>query len=278
MFMIPLRRSAIVKEHANLRYLGGGVMRGQTWGVAARRALFAVGAIASVTSPARAQRKTGTLTGIVRDDAGAPVVSVEVAAIKHGIVARTDSVGRFILATLPSGALDLTFRRLAFEPVVVTIDLPANDTTEVEVKLTVVAQRLTGVVVNDRAPKKKRVLEGFEARRRQGIGYFVTREQIEKRDPRLLSDMLRMIPGTILIAGDAGRITLRFTRSARNCPPQFFVDGIQATGMGIDDVSPIDVEGVEIFAGAAGLPSEFARMRSTSNCGTVLIWTRIPGV
>ena len=190
--------------------------------------------------------------------------------------ARTDSVGRFLLAALPAGALDLTFRRLAFEPVIVTIDLPADDTTEVEVKLTVVAQRLTGVVVNDRAPKK-RVLEGFETRRRQGIGYFMTRAQIEKRDPRLLSDMLRMIPGTILIAGEAGRITLRFTRSARNCPPQFFVDGIQASGMGIDDIAPGDVEGVEIFAGAAGLPSEYGRMRSTSNCGTVLIWTRIPG-
>jgi hypothetical protein len=246
------------------------------WTVSARHAVCAVGALAALTTPARAQRKTGTLAGIVRDDAGAPIANVEVAAVKHALTTRTDSVGRFLLAALPAGALDLTFRRLAFEPVIVTIDLPADDTTDVEVKLTVVAQRLTGVVVNDRAPKK-RVLEGFEARRRQGIGYFITRAQIEKRDPRLLSDMLRMIPGTILIAGEAGRITLRFTRSARNCPPQFFVDGIQASGMGIDDMGPSDVEGVEIFAGAAGLPSEYGRMRSTSNCGTVLIWTRIPG-
>ena len=251
-------------------------MRGSTWLVSARHAVCAIGALSALASPARAQRRTGTLTGIVRDDGGSPIANVEVTAIKQALSVRTDSVGRFFLGVLPSGALDLTFRRLAFEPVVVTIDLAADDTTEVEVKLTVVAQRLTGVIVNDRAPKK-RVLEGFEARRRQGIGYFVTRAQIEKRDPRLLSEMLRMIPGTILIAGDAGRITLRFTRSARNCPPQFFVDGIMATGMGVDDISPSDIEGVEIFAGAAGLPSEFGRMRSTSNCGTVLIWTRIPG-
>jgi len=243
-------------------------MQGASWTVSARHAVCAIGALAALASPARAQRRTGSLEGIVRDDGGMPIAGVEVTAVKQGIVARSDSVGRFFLTALASGALDLTFRRLAFEPVVVTIDLAADDTTEVEVKLTVVAQRLTGVVVNDRAPKK-RVLEGFEARRRQGIGYFITRAQIEKRDPRLLSDMLRMIPGTILIAGDAGRISLRFTRSARNCPPQFFVDGIQASGMGIDDISPSDVEGVEIFAGAAGLPSEYGRMRSTSNCGTV---------
>jgi hypothetical protein len=246
--------------------------------VAARQAVGAIAMIASVAGIGRAQRRTGTLTGVVHDDAGAPVANVEVAAVKHAVVTRTDSVGRFLLAALPAGALDLTFRRLAFEPVVVTIDLPANDTTEVEVKLTVIAQRLTGVVVNDRAPKR-RVLAGFETRRREGIGYFVTREQIEKRQPRLLSDMLRMIPGTILTAGETGRMTLRFTRSlARNCPPQFYVDGVQATGFNIDDMPPGDVEGVEIFAGPTGLPPEFNRMRSTSNCGTVLIWSRIPGV
>jgi hypothetical protein len=113
---------------------------------------FAIGVIALAADSAGAQRRTGTLTGVVRDDAGAPVVNVEVAAVKHAVVVRTDSLGRFLLAALPAGPLDLTFRRLAFEPVVVTIDLAANDTTEVEVKLTVIAQRLTGVIVNDRAP------------------------------------------------------------------------------------------------------------------------------
>ena len=255
-------------------------MRVSRWTVATRHALCAIGVIGVIgviAGSASAQSRTGALAGTVRDDGGAPVANVEVAAVKHAVVTRTDSLGRFILGALPAGALDLTFRRLAFEPVVVTIELPANDTTEVEVKLTVVAQRLTGVVVNDRAPKR-RVLVGFETRRRQGIGYFVTREQIEKRGPRLLSDMLRMIPGTILTAGETGRMTLRFSRNlARNCPPQFYVDGVQATGFMIDDMAPGDVEGVEIFAGTTGVPPEYSRLRGTSNCGTVLIWSRIPG-
>jgi len=241
-----------------------------------RLASVALGGLILASSPLGAQRRTGSLSGVVRDDAGVPIPSVEIIAIKHSLSARTDSVGRFLLSALPSGPLDLTFRRLSFEPVVVTIDLPADDTTEVEVKLTVVAQRLTGVLVNDRAPKK-RVLEGFETRRREAIGYFVTRAQIEKRHPLLLSDMLRTIPGMMLTAGETGRMTLRFTRSsARNCSPQFYVDGVQATGFTIDDMQPGDVEGVELFAGAAGLPPEFNRLRSNSNCGSVLIWTRVP--
>jgi hypothetical protein len=87
-----------------------------------------------------------------------------------------------------------------------------------------------------------------------------------------------MIPGTILSLGDNGRPTLHFSRVARNnCPPQYYVDGMQVTGFNIDDMPPGDVEAVELYAGSAGLPPEFNRMRSTAICGSVIIWTRIPG-
>src|SRR5439155_1968923 len=132
-----------------------GMMRGSRWAVAVRHAARAGGVVAVIAGSAGAQQRTGTLTGVVRDDAGAPVANVEVTAVKRSIVTRTDTAGKFLLGPLPAGALDLTFRRLAFEPVLVAIDLPAGDTTEVEVKLTVVAQRLTGMVVSDRAPKKR---------------------------------------------------------------------------------------------------------------------------
>jgi hypothetical protein len=45
----------------------------------------------------------------------------------------------------------------------------------------------------------------------------------------------------------------------------------------IDDVSPRDVEGVELYAGFAGLPQEFAKQMGVQACGVVVIWTRIPG-
>ena len=53
-----------------------------------------------------------------------------------------------------------------------------------------------------------------------------------------------MIPGAILIPGENGRLALRFSRVGRTgCPPQFYIDGIQATGFTIDDMPPGDVEG-----------------------------------
>jgi outer membrane receptor for monomeric catechols len=126
-------------------------------------------------------------------------------------------------------------------------------------------------------PSQLRQLVAFEARRQRGIGHFITRAQIEDRHPLMLSDMLRTIPGAVLINAENGRTSVRFARVARrNCPPQFFVDGIEVTGFSIDDMPPGDVEGVELYAGAAGLPPEYNRMHGTSICGTVIIWTRIP--
>jgi len=231
----------------------------------------------AVAQAAASQVRTGSIMGIVRDDGGKALASVEVTAIKQSMTVRTDSTGKFMLAAIPSGPVDLSFRRLAFEPVAIAMMLPADDTTEIEVRLTIVAQRLSAVIVQGH-PGKIRVLTEFENRRKAGIGHFITRSQIEQRHPVLLSDMLRMIPGAILAQGETGKTNLRFSRVARNnCPPMFYVDGIQVTGFSIDDMPVGDVEGVELYAGTAGLPPEFNRMRSTSNCGSVLIWTRIPG-
>jgi hypothetical protein len=222
------------------------------------------------------QKPLGTVTGVVMDSAGTPIPDVEVTAIRAAKVVRTDTAGQFILGGLASGPTDLSFRRLAYAPVVLSLQVPKDDTTDVEVTLGYVAQQLTGVIVQADA-KRLRILEEFEARRKSGIGHFITRRQIVDRHPMRLSDLVRLVPGAS-ISESNGRAVLRFSRSAtKACPPQFYIDGIQATGFSIDDMPPGDVEGVELYAGPAGLPPEFNRFYSTVSCGTVIIWTRIPG-
>jgi len=252
-------------------------MRERSIVAGARSLAWIVGAMCLATTHLGAQSRAGAISGIVKDSAGMPIPDVEVTAIKLAKVVRTDTAGRFVIAALPSGSADFSFRRLAYSPIVLSVLIPADDTTDVEVTLGVTALRLTAVVVQDHAAQV-RILDAFETRRKQGIGHFVTREQIEKRHPLLLSDMMRIIPGAEILIGENGRTALRFARVGRpNCPPQFFVDGIQVTGFGIDDMPPGDVEGIELYSGSAGLPPEFNRMRGTTICGTVAIWTRIPG-
>jgi hypothetical protein len=257
---------------------GGWLSRVDVLGVIIRAFISSATATVLLTATAVAQQKPeGAVTGVVMDSTGAPIPNVEVTAIKVARVVRTDTAGQFILGGLPPGPTDLSFRRLAYAPVVLSLQVPPDDTTDVEVTLGLVAQQLTGVIVQADA-QRLRILEAFEARRKHGIGHFITRRQIAERQPMRLSDMVRLIPGASISEGSNGRTALRFSRStAKACPPQFYIDGIQATEFSIDDMPPGDVEGIELYAGPGGLPPEFNRFFSTVSCGTVIIWTRIPG-
>lgn len=237
-----------------------------------------VALLAAVAPPCGAQvRKTGAVAGIVKDSLGNLLPGVEVTATSVARTVRTDTAGHFVLAGLPTGTQALSLRRLSYAPATDSVDITADDTADVEIELGVVAQQLTAVIVQS-DPDRMHQMDAFEARRRQGFGYFITRTQIENRHPLLLSDMVRLVPGAVLIPAENGRTALRFARVARsNCPPQFFVDGMQVYGFSIDDMPPDDVEGVELYAGAAGLPPEFNNMHSTVICGAVIIWTRVPG-
>lgn len=233
-------------------------------------------AILALPSAAAAQHHTGAVSGLVRDSAGTRIQGVEVVALRAGSTTRTDSAGRFLLAALPAGSADLSLRRIAYEPVVISVDVPESDTTEIEITLGGAAQSLAAVVVNDRAERTRSLVE-FESRRKTGVGHFITRAEIEKRHPLRLSDMVRTIPGAAIVPAENGRPVLRFARSHNACPPQYFLDGLRVSGFNIDDVPPGDVEGVELYAGPAGLPPEFNQLYGTTVCGTVAIWTRIPG-
>jgi len=239
--------------------------------------MWLVSASAAVPDAAAAQRHTGAVSGIVKDSAGAAIVGVTLVAVRSGVGTRTDSAGHFLLSGLASGPTDVSVKRIAYEPVVISVEVPHADTAEIEIRLGGLAQPLTAVVVNDQADHV-RILAEFESRRKTGVGHFITRAEIEKRHPLRLSDMTRTIPGATLVPIANGRTALRFARSHTGCAPQYFVDGQRiSAGFNIDDVPPGDVEGIELYSGPAGLPPEFNELYGTTTCGTVAIWTRIPG-
>lgn len=162
------------------------------------RIVFCLALLQGSLTAALAAQSRGAITGVVKDDVGSPIVNVEVSVPNTSASVRTDSVGKFLLTSLTPGMTDVSFRRLAFSPVLLSIQVPHDDTTEVDVTLTIVAQKLKGVVVQADA-EHLRQLDAFEARRKQGIGHFITRGQIEKRNPGLLSDMVRMVPGAVIL-------------------------------------------------------------------------------
>src|SRR4029079_10187828 len=80
-------------------------------------------------------------------------------------------------------------------------------------------------------------LRRFSRRMERGRGSFLTREQIERRKPRRLTDLFREIPGVRVTMTNRGerlmmtgatpamyRVDPRW--EAGDCPVQYFLDGV----------------------------------------------------
>ncbi|HKO15409.1 MAG TPA: TonB-dependent receptor [Gemmatimonadaceae bacterium] len=236
--------------------------------------------VAVVHTPAARAQSPGSILGTVKDSGGKGIPGVEVTVAAARAVVRSDTLGHFRVANVPAGAVDVRFRRFGFEPKTAHTDVTAGKEDEMLVSLDEIALELPGVTVEEET-RRRQLMHDFLDRKSRGFGQFITREEIEQRHPVVLSDMMRMIPGARLIPNAVGNTsTLRFARATlpgRDCPPQYWVDGVKAWMLNIDDIEPSDVEGIEIYQGPSGLPPQYNTRDGTTICGTVLIWTRIPG-
>jgi hypothetical protein len=224
-------------------------------------------------------QSVGAISGTVKDSVGTPIPGVEVVLLQVKGAVYSDSLGVFRFANIPTGKRELHFRRLGFAPKSVGAEIGSGATVALAVVLDASATAIEGMTVEE-ATQRRQLLSDFYDRSSRGFGHFVTREQIEKRNPMNLSDMMRMIPGARLtpIRG-GGQAALRFSRAqgTRDCPPQYWVDGVKTWNLNIDDIVPQDVEGIEVYSGASTVPPQFNTKEGTTICGVILIWTRVPG-
>jgi outer membrane cobalamin receptor len=118
----------------------------------------------------------------------------------------------------------------------------------------------------------------FDRRRASGRGTFITRDDIDRRNPLTIADLLRTVRG-LTIRTSAGRTEIRFARAASrtdgvDCPPELWFDGVRTFEATVDELGPAEVEGIELYRGLGQVPAEY--LSRTAGCGVVLIWTRSP--
>jgi len=226
--------------------------------------------LVALSSSAGAQAR-GDVVGQVRDSAGLPIASAHVAAT--GRYTLSDSAGRFLLRALPAGRIAVTVRRLGFEPGETTLVVVEGREQPLIVVLVALPLDLPAVTARAYATR----LVDFNRHRETGGGRYFDRAQIEKSHAQLTSDLLRRVPGVEMLTDQSGRPVLRMRRSARGCPPDYWVDGIRAQGLGVDDLPIGDIEALEVYSGPAGLPPEYMNRLGNPGCGAIVIWTRLPG-
>jgi TonB-dependent receptor-like protein len=128
------------------------------------------------------------------------------------------------------------------------------------------------VTANNRRPPGR--AGGFYDRmQRYKTGTFITRDQIDKARPFFVTDLLRTVPGVIVEPNPRGFGSQ--VRSLTGCRPNVFLDGLPfpLAGESIDDiVSPMQLEGLEVYPTAAEVPFDLHPVDPT--CGAIALWTR----
>jgi hypothetical protein len=153
------------------------------------------------------------------------------------------------------------------------IDLRAGDDWETEFHLGAIPFVLDPVVVTVPATAYEAFLDrvGFFERQKADFGHFITRDEIERRAPARMTDLLSSIPGVRLVPSSSGlsRSNLSFRGSVLSvggaCHPRVFVDGLIVI-LGDARVRGTDVYGfpeqpTEVEAGCRGGRGVPARVR-----------------
>jgi len=134
-------------------------------------------------------------------------------------------------------------------------------------------------------------MQGFEIRRKNGLGQFITDSALRAAPGARLSHVLvQHMPGLVLGAtGLAGEFPISSRVcgggpgcAAPRCYVRIFVDGTlmfdgtprlhDVAGVDVSHWRTEDFSGIEYYASPGGLPAQYSGRNS--DCGTLLFWSR----
>jgi Carboxypeptidase regulatory-like domain len=252
----------------------------------AKRSFLLLAVILFTGRPASAQ----VLRGTVLDSASnQPVAGAHVSALNPRGTAVANAVtrgdGRFTFLLPVVGDYRVRVIRIAYrstltEPVSVTSAFVAD----IELRLCPSPLPLdTLTVVAKRVPVERElpylVGDGFYDRQHKGFGYFLTRTDIEKHSPVVVTDVLRGLAGVTVMGGDVetpGASTMFF---GKPCHVTVVLDGevLRVGGSGgrgsLDKLlNPFNLEAIEVYPSPAGVPVQYSGYMSP--CGAIIAWSR----
>jgi hypothetical protein len=222
-------------------------------------------------SSAQAQRATATVVVHVVDLATqGPIAGAEVILLGTRLSAKSDSAGRSQFTGLTKGVHLLQVRAVGYAAGSSMMDLGRTQVFEVRVELQPLSYELPPIVVpGERLASPKRFAD-FERRRERGMGTFITREDITRRNPRSLADLLQSVRGVREVCSGVYDCSVTMARSP-NCLPAYFVDGRESNVFPAGTTPTKDIYGIEVYLGPSETPGEF--LGTGSACGVIAIWT-----
>lgn len=210
----------------------------------------------------------GRVQGTVQDSAGAPIANARVLDGTTQELARTDAAGAFMLGALVAGQQELEVRAVGYAPQRFAVQVRPQETLIVDVDLDPLAPRMTTVTATAR-----RTIAGFHERRGSGTGQYLDADDIAKRQPTAVADVLLRMQGVIVTPRTSFSSRI-FVRSERRCEPAVYIDGVELPSKTRDLDAFVDVDDIaalEIYIKAGEVPLEFP---GDPFCGSLLIWRK----
>lgn len=223
----------------------------------------------------------GVVALTVIDERGAPVAGAQARAGATGAFRATSDDGRLRLNGLRTGTTPLEVRAIGYQNATLSVDVPPGRELAQTVRLGRSAVPMLETV-RILGARPYRDVTGFEERRRNGFGYYMTNAEIERRVPFRFTDLARRLPGVqVIVPTGNGPLVVASLRASRGnfgsngrrsiCPMAVFVDDIPLAGADLDTaINPSYIRGIEVYPGSAGVPPRYG----ASACGTMLVWTK----
>ncbi len=228
--------------------------------------LFAAGSVV----PALGQAQGAMLIGFVKDDLGRPLEGAEVRVRGRDQAVLSDADGRFRIANVPVGLLDIGARRIGFLPLADLIRFTPTDT--VQFTLDHIGQRLDTVRVQRRADASwerdlRRFASAVDASR---FGTVTTERDIDERHAQFTTDLLQNTSGFVIIGSGSGASVLS-TRG--RCAPTLFLDGLALPGYPLNNVSTRSIKLMVVYRDGVTMAPELLSVRANPACGAISITT-----
>lgn len=230
------------------------------------------------------QAPIGGAMVLIRKLDGSPVYS-----------AVTDEQGRFRLVHPDQATRDytLSIEHVAYADVRQEFSFAPGEQLAMEIRLAETAIELDPIVVTERR-RGLLVDVGFYDRLERGHGIYIERDEIERRRPSQVTDLMQGRAGLKVVPAGGLKYDIRLTSMDRftgDCQPSIWLDGALVRDAGVamtstgatgstlntqlqlsEIISPEHIEAVEVYTSPAGLPLQFGG--SNAMCGVVVIWTR----
>lgn len=243
-----------------------------------------------LNTPGNAQVLQGTITDRV---SGEPIPASMVLVLNPDSAVRAATVadGKGDFRMLPeAGPFLLRVERLGYRTVwSQPLELAASDSLGFEIRLAPQPVQLDSLAVV--AERSRFDPSGFYSRQRWGWGRFLGPEEVERRRPIFVGDLLTHIPGFSLY-NDMGGTRVAMTGRGRHCRPTVYLDrhlvsrGSSTsrsgrgppTGVILDELVNVRrIRAVEVYQTGVEAPPGFHPVTAGGggDCGVIALWTYV---